>query len=362
MLDQHPGADRELTLGQPAHGRGDLADGSRWRVGGGDQVTPGDVDVGVQPQNHRLTRDRDLQRTVGGVDGFHPRVRPAGQHDDLLADPHLAGSDLTGIAAVVGGEARCPRGPGGERGRLRPDDLLHREPELGERGQRRRVDGLQVAEHGRPVVPGHPGRADGHVVTFGRGHRDAVGVRHVQAPGQPGELGRDRDEPLLGVVDQVDLVDHQDDVRDPQQRGHREVATRLLDDAVARVDQQHDHVSGRRPGDRVTRVLHVPGAVGQDELPRRGGEVAVGDVDGDALLPLGPQPVGQQREVGLVQPLALAHLLHVVEGVGQHRVRVVQQPTHQRRLAVVHRPGRGQSQDRPAAGLGRRLRAGCHQK
>ena len=42
----------------------------------------------------------------------------------------------------------------------------------------------------------------------------------------------------------------------------------------------------------------MPGAVGQDEGTLRGGEVAVGDVDRDALFALGPQTVGQQGEVG----------------------------------------------------------------
>ena len=48
------------------------------------------------------------------------------------------------------------------------------------------------------------------------------------------------------------------------------------------------------------RVLDVAGAVGDDELAVRGGGVAVGHVDRDALLALGPQPVGDEREVHLV--------------------------------------------------------------
>src|SRR5437773_1034108 len=43
------------------------------------------------------------------------------------------------------------------------------------------------------------------------------------------------------------------------------------------------------PGDHVAGVLDVAGGVGDDELPPRRREVPVGDVDGDALLPLGPQ-------------------------------------------------------------------------
>jgi hypothetical protein len=43
----------------------------------------------------------------------------------------------------------------------------------------------------------------------------------------------------------------------------------------------------------------VAGRVGDDELARRGGEVAVGDVDRDALLALGGEAVEQQRVVEL---------------------------------------------------------------
>ena len=53
-------------------------------------------------------------------------------------------------------------------------------------------------------------------------------------------------------------------------------------------------------------MLGVPGGVGDDELALRRGEVAVGHVDGDALLALGPQPVGEQGQVRLHLPALLA--------------------------------------------------------
>ena len=75
------------------------------------------------------------------------------------------------------------------------------------------------------------------------------------------------------------------------------MAARLLDDAVARIDQQDGELRGRRGRDHVARVLLVARRVGDDELALRRGEVAVRDVDGDALLALGGQAVGQQRKV-----------------------------------------------------------------
>ena len=43
-----------------------------------------------------------------------------------------------------------------------------------------------------------------------------------------------------------------------------------------------------------------PGCVGDDEGAARRGEEAVGHIDGDALLPLGLEPVDQQRQVDVL--------------------------------------------------------------
>jgi len=83
----------------------------------------------------------------------------------------------------------------------------------------------------------------------------------------------------------------------------------------------------------------VAGRVGQDERAPRGGEVAVGDVDGDALLALGAQAVGQPGEVELAVAPA-----QVVELVGEDRLGVVEQAPDERRLAVVDRPRGGEAQ------------------
>ena len=71
---------------------------------------------------------------------------------------------------------------------------------------------------------------------------------------------------------------------------------------------------------------------------RRGGrEVAVGDIDGDALLALGLQPVGEQREVDLVAGRSLGGPVGFEAGelVLVDHLRVVEQATDERRLAVV---------------------------
>ena len=150
-------------------------------------------------------------------------------------------------------------------------------------------------------------------------------------------LGDDHVERLLRVVHQVHLVDRQHDVTDAEQRDDVAVATRLREHALARVDQDHGDVRGRRARDHVARVLLVPRRVGDDELAPVGREEAVGDVDGDALLALRGQSVDQQREVELAALRADLLRIRFERGelILEDHLRLVQQPADQRRLAVV---------------------------
>ncbi len=71
------------------------------------------------------------------------------------------------------------------------------------------------------------------------------------------------------------------------------------------------------------------------------GEVAIGDVDGYALLALGPEPVGEQRKVHVLVAPGHARALHGLELVLEDLFRVVEQAADERGLAVVDRtPGR----------------------
>ena len=113
------------------------------------------------------------------------------------------------------------------------------------------------------------------------------------------------------------------------------VAAGLRQDAEPRVEQDDGGVGGGGAGGHVARVLHVPGRVGEDELAPLGREVAVGHVDGDSLLALRLEPVGEEREVAPRRRCAWRAApgdLVVVE-----RARLVEQAADERGLAVVHR-------------------------
>src|SRR5258708_2500984 len=133
-------------------------------------------------------------------------------------------------------------------------------------------------------------------------------------------------------------------MRDAEQGADEGVTLGLRHDPLAYVDQDDREVRRGGARDHVARVLLVTGRVGDDEAPLGGGEVAVGDVDRDALLALGAQAVGQQRQVDEVLTLALAGLLDVRELVRQHLLAVVEQPPDQRALAVVDRARGGEPQ------------------
>jgi hypothetical protein len=132
-----------------------------------------------------------------------------------------------------------------------------------------------------------------------------------------------------------------------EQSSDQGVPAGLLDDAVPSVDEDDRQVGARCTRDRVARVLDVSRTVGDDEVATRRREVPVGDVDRDALFTLGAQPIGEQGEVDVVATPALAHRLDVLELVLEDRLRVVQQPPDEGRLAVVDAANGGEVERRP---------------
>jgi hypothetical protein len=113
------------------------------------------------------------------------------------------------------------------------------------------------------------------------------------------------------------------------------VAAGLGEHALARVDQDDGDVGRGGGGDHVAGVLLVARRVGDDVLAGAGGEVAVGDVDGDALLALGLQAVGEQRQVDGGHAALAGGLLDGGQGVGQDGLGVEQQAADQGALAVI---------------------------
>jgi hypothetical protein len=67
----------------------------------------------------------------------------------------------------------------------------------------------------------------------------------------------------------------------------------------------------------------MTGRVGDDEFPLGRGEVAVCDIDGDALLPLRAQSVGDKGQIGVVVSALLGGALDGGQLVFHHGLGVV---------------------------------------
>ena len=86
--------------------------------------------------------------------------------------------------------------------------------------------------------------------------------------------------------------------------------------------------------------------VGNDELALVGREIAIGHINGDALLTLGLQPVQQEGIVYMVARIAhaLAIPLKGIQLVLVYLLAIEQQAPYQRRLAVIHASRRQETQ------------------
>ena len=109
-----------------------------------------------------------------------------------------------------------------------------------------------------------------------------------------------RVEDVLVEIDEVDLVDRQHDMADAEQRdddGWRRVC-------VSRPLRASTSMTARSAFEAPVAMLRVycswPGVSATMNERRRRGEIAIGDVDRDALLALGLEPVDQQREIDVV--------------------------------------------------------------
>jgi hypothetical protein len=71
----------------------------------------------------------------------------------------------------------------------------------------------------------------------------------------------------------------------------------LSEDSFTGIDQDNGHIRSGRAGGHVAGVLLVTRRIGDDEFTMGGGEVAVRDIDGDSLLALGAQAIGELSEI-----------------------------------------------------------------
>src|SRR6202012_2691278 len=104
---------------------------------------------------------------------------------------------------------------------------------------------------------------------------------------------------LFAPIHKVHFVNGDHDVRDAEQCRDVRMSARLFNDALPRVDEYDGKVRGRSAGNHVARVLHMTRRICDDKLAPQCGEVAIRDIDRDALLAFGTQAVREVREIDL---------------------------------------------------------------
>ena len=133
------------------------------------------------------------------------------------------------------------------------------------------------------------------------------------------------------------------------------MAPRLRQQALARIDQDDGEIGGGGAGRHVAGVLLVAGRIGDDEAARLRREIAIGDVDGDALLALGREPVDQQSEIGrfALRTEFPGVVVERAELVVEDRAGLVEHAADQGRLAVIDGAAGDEAQQRMLTGFGR---------
>ena len=195
--------------------------------------------------------------------------------------------------------------------------------------------GFKDLDHRRAVIPVQAFATIHDHVADQRRQRDEANVGEADLIGEGLVLGDDLVVDGLVVIHEIHLVHGDHHVGDAHELGQVAVTTGLGEHALARVDQDDRDVGGGCGGHHVAGVLLVARRVGDDVLAGAGREVAVGHVDGDALLALGLQTVGKQRQIDCGQAALVGGLLDGGEGVGQDGLGVEQQAADQGALAVI---------------------------
>ncbi len=122
------------------------------------------------------------------------------------------------------------------------------------------------------------------------------------------------------------------------------MTARLWKNAFARVYQNDGEFRGRSASHHVARVLLVARCVSNDELAARCGEIAISNVDGDALLAFGAQAVSEEREIDYACVAAGGGFGDGLELVVVNAARIVEEPADESGFAVVDTSGSGEAQ------------------
>ena len=200
----------------------------------------------------------------------------------------------------------------------------------------------------RPAIPGHARASADDVVAVARGDRDRGDGREAELLGEASNRAAIACEAALVEADEVHLVDREHHVADAEQRDD-EACRRVCVSTPLRASTRRMARSAVEAPVAMLRVYcSWPGVSATMKRRCRRRKEAIGDVDGDALLALGLKPVDQKREVDRVAGGAVLLGIRFERGelVLEQQLGIVEQPTDQRRLAVIDAAAGEEAQQR----------------
>ena len=154
---------------------------------------------------------------------------------------------------------------------------------------------------------------------------------------QPADLLRNLTEPRLVVIDQIHLVHGKHERADAHECADARMTARLREHAFRGVHKDDREIGERGAARHIARVFLMARRIGADEAAAIRREIAVGDVNRDALLALREQTVEQQ---GVVDGTAAAANLGIEQQrfflIGVEELRIVEQVPDECGFAVVH--------------------------
>ena len=316
MLQEVLPAGGHRLVGHPDDHGVDVVGAKRLLSFGHEDVAAADIDLIGEREGDGAARSGHREIAVHRDDAVDGRRDARWQADHLVTGPD---------------DARCDGASKAPEVEIGPGDHLNRQAEGLEVDPGLDIDRLKMLHHRRPVEPRQVVTLFDDVVAEQSRHGQEHRVDQVERLREFEVLLANFVEALLAPIDEIHLVDRDGDVANPEEVGDVAVPFGLGDDPMARVDQDDRKLTGRRAGDHVACVLLVARRVGDDELSLRRGEVSIGDVDRDALLPLGLEAVGEQRKVDLITGAALGGGVGVEtrELIFVDHVRVVQKAADQ---------------------------------
>ena len=271
-------AGKHLVFRHPKDMRRELVGNLRALRSGRQNIAARDIHLIGKRERDRLPRHRFCEIAIHGDDARHLGGAARSCHDDRIVGLDAARGDRSGEATKIKIGTVHPLHRHAERPFHQPGFDIHR---------------FQMLQQGRSCIPGHIPAAPDHIVAIARGQRDRHQAGEIQLFRERPEIRNDAIEHVLRELDQIDLVHGQNDMANAQERRDVGMTARLGEHALARIDQDDGELGIGRPRGHVARVLLMARCVRDDEFALVRGEEAIRDIDGDALLALGFQPVNQ---------------------------------------------------------------------